>query len=367
MIHRFVFLFLMLAGLRAHGQRAVTLAVHHTPAPVLIEGKAVIYYELWLTSHAAGPLTLEGLEVMNAVDSSIVATFTADDLKKRCSTAAGPSTESVLPPGASRLLYLEVALPDTRKYPPCVHRLKVADAHHKTSTAVGGMIALTPSPTVLGQPLQGGPWVAIYEPVWERGHRRVIYTVNDTARIPGRFAIDFVLLDQKGNMSHHNADSVVNHYGYAADVLAVADGVVAAILNDFFESPTLSTQPVVPLEQGAGNYVALDIGGGRYVFYEHLKPGSIVVKPGQRVTKGERIAALGNTGHTTGPHLHLHVADRNSSLGAEGQPFALEKFTVLGSYPGAMGLGNKPWVPARVKQPAVAQQRPAPNTVISFP
>lgn len=176
-----------------------------------------------------------------------------------------------------------------------------------------------------------------------------------------------MLLNQQARMTHHNADSIVNWYGYAADVLAVASGEVVAIRNDFPESPTLSAHPTHPPEKAAGNYVVLDIGHGRYVFYEHLKPGSVIVKVGQHVRKGQQIAALGFTGHTTGPHLHLHVANRNSSLGAEGLPFSLEKFNLLGSYPGAEGLGEKPWVPADGKQLFGSRQRPAPNAVISFP
>lgn len=221
-------------------------------------------------------------------------------------------------------------------------------------------------PPVLGPPLRNGPWLAVYEPSWERGHRRVLYTVNDSTRLPGRFAIDFMLLSSQGQMAHHNADSVKNWYGYGAEVLAVANGVVVSMRNDLPESATISANPKLPPEKGSGNYIALDIGDRRYVFYEHLKPGSISVKIGQVVTKGQPIARLGFTGHTVGPHLHLHVADRNSSLGAEGLPFAFAKFKTLGSYPNPLGLGAQPWVP--VDKPLTKTlQRPAPNSVISFP
>lgn len=358
MMHRFISFLLVLAGIYAQGQQPVHLEIRHKPEPVSIDGQAVIYYELWLTSAGASLPTLQSLEVVNVADSSVVAFFTADDLKRRYSTLASGNTAS---------LYLEVALPTAHPYPRLVHRLGVTDTGNKQRIIRGGSITLpAQAPLVLGEPLRGGPWVAIYEPIWERGHRRVVYTVNDTTRIPGRFAIDFILLNKQARMTHHNPDSITNWYGYAADVLAVADGVVAAARNDFPESSTLSAHPSHPPEKAAGNYIALDIGNGRYVFYEHLKPGSVAVKVGQRVKKGARMASLGFTGQTTGPHLHLHVADRNSTLGAEGLPFALEKFKLLGSYPGAEGLGEKPWVPANKQQPVIRQQRPAPNAVITF-
>jgi Peptidase family M23 len=53
----------------------------------------------------------------------------------------------------------------------------------------------------------------------------------------------------------------------------------------------------------------LDLGQGKFAFYEHLKSGSVVVRKGQHVKKGQTIAALGYTGQSTGPHLHFHVAD----------------------------------------------------------
>ena len=89
-------------------------------------------------------------------------------------------------------------------------------------------------------------------------------------------------------------------------MLAVADGTIVAAVDDTSDR---TPQPVPP-ESASGNYVALDVGGGRFAFYEHLQQGSIVVKPGQRVSRGDVIAKLGSSGSTSiGPHLHFHVAD----------------------------------------------------------
>ncbi len=51
---------------------------------------------------------------------------------------------------------------------------------------------------VIGPLLQQGLLGGGYDPSWTRGHRRVVYTVDGKSRIPGRFAIDFILLDQQG-------------------------------------------------------------------------------------------------------------------------------------------------------------------------
>ena len=207
----------------------------------------------------------------------------------------------------------------------------------------------------------------MYNPLWATGHRRVFYTVDGTARLPGRFAIDFIKLDSAGKLAADDENVIRNWHGYAADVLAVNDGIVASVRNDAAESPTLSAYVPASPENATGNYISLKTGDKQYVFYEHLKPGSIRVKPGQKVTKGQVIASLGFTGQTTGPHLHLHVADRDSPLGAEGLPFEFEQYRLLGGYIDFDNFGKTLWIPAEKQNTNNIQpDRPAPNSVIEF-
>jgi murein DD-endopeptidase MepM/ murein hydrolase activator NlpD len=74
-------------------------------------------------------------------------------------------------------------------------------------------------------------------------------------------------------------------------VIAPAEGVVVEVGHD----------------KDFGEVVRLEHGFGYTTFYAHLS--ETVVKKGQRVHRGQMIARVGNTGRTTGPHLHyeLHV------------------------------------------------------------
>lgn len=53
--------------------------------------------------------------------------------------------------------------------------------------------------------------------------------------------------------------------------------------------------------------VSLDLGHGLRAFYAHLQPGSVRVKTGELVKRGQVLGRLGNSGNSAGPHLHFHV------------------------------------------------------------
>jgi murein DD-endopeptidase MepM/ murein hydrolase activator NlpD len=103
-------------------------------------------------------------------------------------------------------------------------------------------------------------------------------------------------------------------------VLAVADGRVVALKDGVPENvPDPVARAVsMTMETVGGNFVALDIGHGRYALYGHLIPGSLEVKLGDLVKRGQVLAHLGNSGNSTEPHLYFQIADAPSFLVANG-------------------------------------------------
>jgi len=65
---------------------------------------------------------------------------------------------------------------------------------------------------------------------------------------------------------------------------------------------------------GYGNYVMIDHGNGYRTLYAHMVTNSIVVKPGQVVTQGQKIGVMGSTGRSTGTHLHFEVIGPGGKL-----------------------------------------------------
>jgi hypothetical protein len=152
--------------------------------------------------------------------------------------------------------------------------------------------------------------------------------------------------------------------GYGAEILAVADGIVVSVRDGIPDNekpwPGVRSVPMNTFENVGGNNVLLDIGGGNYASYSHLKPGSIRVREGEVVEKGQVLALLGNSGNSDGPHLHFHIVDSKQQAG-EGQPFVLEEYRYHGTW-----VSGQKWTPSA--EPTTRQmEMPGEAAVISFP
>ncbi|MBT1695937.1 peptidoglycan DD-metalloendopeptidase family protein [Fulvivirgaceae bacterium PWU4] len=347
----------------------LTLRLSSTPETVLINGSATAYLEYFITNNSTDTLVLEKLELVTNESTATILSLDRSQLRTRLHRPEFKTKvdATVMPPGTTNVLYLEPVLKTGKDQAQQAVLLRYTVNHggrKENHTFRGSLVLKKKAPLVLGTPLREGTWVAVYDPAWERGHRRVLYKGDSAMHLPGRYAIDFIRVDDQGRYARDNEDAIGNWYGYSADVLAVSDGTVLSVRTNFPESATLSAHHQPGPEDATGNYIALQVSSDRVAFYEHLKPGSIRVQPGQRVKKGDVIASLGFTGQSTGPHLHFHVADRNSPLRAEGVPFVFESFKMLGAYTNLENFGSKMWSP--VKNKVVLQERPAPNTVIVF-
>lgn len=93
--------------------------------------------------------------------------------------------------------------------------------------------------------------------------------------------------------THQGVDLVGK--GYTLDhVVAYDDGTVTAALNTCSGSTPAT-----------GNYVKLQHSDGSVTIYMHMKRGSVTVKVGDKVQRGQRLGFMGNTGRSTGAHLHF--------------------------------------------------------------
>jgi len=108
-----------------------------------------------------------------------------------------------------------------------------------------------------------------------------------------------------GPFSHHRQPSL-----YAVDIAmpvsteitAVKDGIIISTKDDY---PIAGVASAFFLDKA--NYVDILHEDGSYSIYAHLLLGSVKVKKGQSVKAGDVIGLSGNTGYSTGPHLHFAI------------------------------------------------------------
>ena len=352
--------------------QSLDIQIPIAPIPVMIAGKQQLGYELHITNFRSFEIALTGLKILNADNKSQLADFQDSELNRILGRPGLPDLQDkrVISPGSRAVAFLWLAIDGANIPSRLQHKIEF-DLNQSTGRQHGFIEDFMcdvrkENPVILNPPLKGGPWAALYDPQMEHGHRTSIYTLNGHARIPARFAIDWIRLNNDATHAQGDDSKISNWHGYGSDVLAVADAVVAEALDDIAEDATLSTARV-PLENASGNYIALDLGNGRYAFYEHLKHGSIRVKRGDKVKSGQIIAQLGNSGSSSsGPHLHFHVSDGNSELSAEGMPYVFAYFEVIGAYETIGGFATgELWKRATIGGKRT-MELPAPNTVVMF-
>lgn len=131
---------------------------------------------------------------------------------------------------------------------------------------------------------------------WLAKHAGASDITNDHIAHP--YAIDILKLGPDGRLHKGREEAVTDFYSYNEPVYAPADGKVAQVV-DRLEGNLI------------GNYVIIDIGNEKYVFFAHLKNGSIAVEEGQFVKSGTLIARVGNSGGASGLlHMHMHVQNK---------------------------------------------------------
>ncbi|HSX62299.1 MAG TPA: M23 family metallopeptidase [Tahibacter sp.] len=350
------------------------LRVRFAPAVYPVGGHATLVYELELNNYTADTLEPTAVAVIDADRGEELLRYEAAELAQhldRSGLQRPVADGGGIASGRRGIVFVELTLPPRRPLPKQLrHRVdyRVAATTSAAHTVEGGEVAVRSKPvTVLGPPLRGGPWVAVYDPSWERGHRRVVFAVDGKARTPGRHAADWVRVDETGRKQRGDGHRAADTYSYGEDVLAVADGTVVKVRNDLPERQLLTERAKHDLATGSGNVVALDIGGGRFAYYGHLRTGSVRVRVGQRVRKGETIAQVGFSGSASDPQLHFHLGDAPDALAAEGLPFVFDRFRALGRYGDIAKLGRQVWLSLDDGMPDERKREmPVGNGVVEF-
>ena len=162
------------------------------------------------------------------------------------------------------------------------------------------------------------PAGAEYRYNWLPGDPASQHTPPDAYRAPFAIARGFIISQAfPTGVTHVNPESF-----YAVDIaMPVGTDIHAARGGTVFEVSSKNFRGGVDPDRDmdAANLVRILHDDGTYAVYAHLNWNTIRVQPGDKVARGEYIADSGNTGFSSGPHLHFAVI-RNAGSKLESVP-----------------------------------------------
>jgi len=134
-----------------------------------------------------------------------------------------------------------------------------------------------------------------------------------------RYAYDFLIVDKDGKSFSNDDKALESYYCYGKDILAPADGEVVSVASHHPDSDVPGRGRIeCKAHDLRGNHIVIKHSDNEYSTIAHLKPNSIIVKIGQRVTQGQIIARCGNSGNTSEPHVHFQISDGESFFTSAG-------------------------------------------------
>ncbi len=302
------------------------------------DGTYQLVYELELTNGIPAPIEATKLVVRDADSGKALATLAGKALTAAMSPLGnGGEASSTVAAGGVSVVWMEVPFESRQQIPAAIeHTLTVKGPAGlplpKSIASTGGASrVVSKAPVALAPPVQGPGWVTAGS-CCDGPHRRALQPVNGHLALGQRFAIDFNRGNAEGRWVIGDPDVNQNWIFFGDPVLAVANGVVVAAVDKYPDQIPNHPKPV-NLQEADGNHVIIRFGKGLYAGYAHLIPGSIMVKVGDRVRVGQQIGRLGNSGSSSGPHLHFQVMSEPSLVDAEGLPFSFNSFTLEGKIP----------------------------------
>nr|WP_090341260.1 M23 family metallopeptidase [Mycolicibacterium malmesburyense] len=303
------------------------------PVPVrATDGNMHLVYEIGLTNTLPNPLTLKSITVL---DRDVALLDLEDNQLAHWTRIIGtPSPTTTIGPAQTAIVLFDVALEDGAEMPTrLTHAVSLANPDPMDplfpadqNVEIAPIEVQPREPIVIRPPLTGAGWVDAGGCCDTSAHRTALNPVNGRLWAAERFAIDYVQLDPDRRLVAGDPSKPESFAYYGADIHAVGDGRVVSVLDGLPEQVPGRNPTGLPLNQYAGNHVVQDLGDGNFALYAHIKTGTVAVKPGDRLTAGQVIGNVGNTGNTSAPHLHFQVMSSPDPLGSNGLPFEFDDF-----------------------------------------
>jgi Peptidase family M23 len=320
----------------------VAMPFHDAFAVPADDARIHVEYDLLVTNVFDAPIAIKSIDVTDAggrvlmrVDSKTLAaaTQTLFEQKSVSSIAATQSVaiemDVILPPGPVPLVLshrIAYELAGSDKHASIIASREIA----------GPQVKVDQRPHLpIISPVAGPGWAAFNGCCTPNRHRDVRVGAGTHVATPEVFDIDYIQVTKDGKYFTGDGRKNSDYPFFGAPLRAVADGEVVDLRDDMADAIPLQEPTNIKTPRDyAGNYVTIRLREGLYVNYAHVKQGSVKVKVGDKVKAGQTVGELGNSGHSTAPHLHFGVADKSETVTSASLPFVIDGFEITGRITG---------------------------------
>jgi hypothetical protein len=139
-----------------------------------------------------------------------------------------------------------------------------------------------------------------------------------------RFAFDLLGVNESGETHRGDGTKNEDYFCFGREILAPADGIVVEAIDGVRDNIPGSMNPYCVF----GNSVLIQHETTEISVLAHLQRGSVVVKEGESVKRGQLLGKCGNSGNSSEPHLHYHLQDSRIFQDAVGIKCLFQKVLV---------------------------------------
>lgn len=322
------------------------LRVEIPGAPIRVhgsDGREHIDYDLVITNEFTSEVTLTSVTVRGG--GRRLLRLAGAELANFTHQTFGTEPTTTIPASSTVATLIDVVLPRSagRRVPRrLTTRIDYAVPPDAPLRAIVGSTSVRQTtrvdrrrPIVIASPMRGPGWLTANgccaDPT--SPHRSLLLSANGRYVMPEMFAIDYIQV-VGGRFYRGDGTQNSDYFAYGAPIHAATAGRVVQAINNRPEVPPGESplgNPTVrkPLDFG-GNTVVIRVRRGVYAAYAHMQTGSVRVRRGQSVRRGQVIGRLGNSGNTSAPHLHFGIQDRADILTSNSLPFEVDRYRFLG-------------------------------------
>jgi len=304
------------------------------------DGVYHLAYEVLLTNASGLQVEVTTLEVRDGRSHEPLLTLTGPALSSVMNPIAASAEnggDSSIASSSVSIVWLDVTVPSKADIPRIVEHAitgSLVAAPGGTPTPFEIVVARIPTsddnPPVLSPPVGPGIWLASEGCCRDfTHHRHALVPVNGELAVPQRFAIDFYRLDDQFRAWVGDPAELESYLGYGEPILAAADGVVVDVLDGLPDQSPPQPPAIPPITETVGNYVVVRT-RDMYTLYAHMKPGSVLVRNGRHVRRGQEIGRLGTSGNSATPHLHFQIMTTATFFPTDSTPYVFDSFTLVG-------------------------------------